>query len=38
MGIYELMMTTEIREMVFANMSAADIREVAITEGMTTLT
>ncbi|MCA9152698.1 MAG: Flp pilus assembly complex ATPase component TadA, partial [Planctomycetales bacterium] len=37
-GIYELMMmTSKIREMVFKNSSAIDIREVAIKEGMTTL-
>ena len=37
-GIYELMMmTSKIREMVFSNASAVEIREVAIKEGMTTL-
>ena len=37
-GIYELMlMTTRIRELVFQNASANDIRNVAIEEGMSTL-
>lgn len=37
-GIYELMMmTSKIREMVFKNASAVEIRDVAIKEGMTTL-
>ena len=37
-GIYELMMmTSKIREMVFENRSAVDIREIAISEGMSTL-
>jgi len=37
-GIHELMLTTSrIRELIFANKTAADIREVAITEGMATL-
>ncbi len=38
LGIHELMMvTSRIRELIFANKTAADIREVAITEGMSTL-
>jgi len=38
MGIHELMMVTgKIRELVFANKTAAEIRAVAITEGMATL-
>ena len=37
-GIYEMMMmTSKIREMVFQNASAVDLREVAIKEGMSTL-
>jgi type IV pilus assembly protein PilB len=37
-GIHELMMVTgKIRELVFANKTAAEIRSVAITEGMATL-
>ncbi|MCP4194079.1 MAG: Flp pilus assembly complex ATPase component [Planctomycetaceae bacterium] len=37
-GIYELMMmTSRVRELVFENASAVDIRDVAISEGMTTL-
>lgn len=37
-GIHELMMvTSKIRELVFANKTAAEIRSVAITEGMATL-
>jgi type IV pilus assembly protein PilB len=37
-GIHELMLTTsKIRELIFANKTAADIREVAIAEGMATL-
>lgn len=37
-GIYELMlMTAQIRQMVFANASAVEIREVATKEGMVTL-
>jgi type IV pilus assembly protein PilB len=37
-GIYELMMmTSKIREMVFKNASAVEIRDVAVKEGMTTL-
>jgi len=37
-GIYEMMMmTSKIREMVFENRSAVDIREIAISEGMSTL-
>ena len=37
-GIHELMMiTSKIRELVFANKTAAEIRGVAITEGMATL-
>lgn len=37
-GIYELMMmTSKIREMVFKNASAVEIRNVATKEGMTTL-
>lgn len=37
-GIHELMLTTgRIRELIFSNKTAADIREVAIEEGMATL-
>ena len=37
-GIYELMMLTAgIRELVYQNASAVDIRDVAVAEGMTTL-
>ena len=32
-----MMMTSKIREMVFENRSAVDIREIAISEGMSTL-
>jgi type IV pilus assembly protein PilB len=38
MGIYELMMITpKVRELIFANASAQEIRTVAITQGMRTL-
>ena len=38
MGIYELMtVTAKIREMIFAGVSTAEVRKVAITEGMDTL-
>ena len=37
-GIHELMLvTSKIRELIFANKTAAEIREVAIEEGMATL-
>lgn len=38
LGIFELMMmTSKIRELMFKNASATDIRKVAITQGMKTL-
>ena len=38
MGIYELMMITpKVRELIFANASAQEIRTLAITQGMRTL-
>ena len=38
MGIYELMVvTSKIREMIFAGVSTAEVRKVAIAEGMDTL-
>jgi type IV pilus assembly protein PilB len=38
MGIYELMVvTSRIREMIFAGSSTAEVRKVAITQGMDTL-
>jgi type IV pilus assembly protein PilB len=37
-GIYELMLITpKVRELIFANASAQDIRTVAISQGMRTL-